>query len=178
MSVLLGAAIGFAPSLYLAHFQAAQQQEQLRFERRLTAIQGFSTALSGTGQLFAKNAELSVLASIIVTAPKPEEEIPKLRRLLTEQELLESEYVANLHAQSLIMTSVFGVRFKVLSYEQLGPFSSDLDLEHKSREALRTELRQTASKLVDSVSEHQQNLIEFIDNYESELNSIADIMNN
>jgi hypothetical protein len=76
------------------------------------------------------------------------------------------------------MTSVFGVRFKVLSYEQLGPFSSDLDLEHKSREALRTELRQTASKLVDSVSEHQQNLIEFIDNYESELNSIADIMNN
>jgi hypothetical protein len=177
ISVLLGAAIGFMPSMLLAQFQARQQQQQLHLDRQLSAVQSFSVALSATGPLFAKNEELSVLASVMSTAPEPEKEITKLQRLLTEQNLLEDQYVANLHAQSLVMSSVFGGRFKVLGYSEIGPYSSDLDFQNMNRAALRDALRKSASDLVQSIQKHQHLLLDFIDSYESQLNGIASILN-
>jgi hypothetical protein len=176
ISVILGALIGFTPSLFLLRLQAKQQLDQLRFDRQLGALKDFSEALSANGQLFAKDGELEGILWEMTEASKPERELLRLQRANSERELFEDQYVANLHAESLVMTSVFGVRFKVLDYAQVGDIGTSLKPGMSVKE-IRELTKQTVQKESKAIADWHRNLIDFIETYESELSAISAKLN-
>jgi hypothetical protein len=174
--LILGAAIGFVPAFALNviqnHMQAREQRSQFMLDKRLAAVNSFSVALNGFGELFAKYDELEKACGEVQGAADPRAAAQETMRLHDELNSLWYRYESNLRTQATVLELLFHERI-ALPDISVGDLPIERDYSKLSQKELRALLDEKSEEERRVVHEEHANMVKYIADYQQILNTIV-----
>jgi hypothetical protein len=166
LPIILGASISLISTATVtalqAYYQGRNQRKEFLVERRMTALRDFSAAINGDGELLANYSLLEQNLSVIINNPNSKD-VREMLNLAAEIQREQSNYIAALKPQAIIMTSLFKIKFPVFkwgipdlaSLERLYPAKQRTKLLVQDLKKLLQDTHQFHSEFINSINDYQ-----------------------
>lgn len=165
---ILGAVIGFIPSIFLAVFQYRAQEHQLLMDRGMSAIRDFSSALNSTDVL--QNLD-DADAAMYGWSLAPRTLARETRALDAQSKAISSyrHYVANVRTASIVVDAVLHTKLPLWENKYI-PHPMDTDTDVPTSNA---EIKQLCKEAMETNEELRAELAKYDSQYQDALENIA-----